>query len=207
MLEVVDLVVGEQERKRVNREGFIKRQWDNTLDQEILEKDRMCLKKVAESLKGPPVAEVTLQCNLLVIEPNMPDSKPHAWAFRFINSKTIASHPARKQERVNLLRLYGYLIQEKILRNPLQMNVYVAELVPRRYSGYEGQDRYPDYFSSTTYWPSEELWKFIGVPFDVVQKALEQVAIEFREQLISGLRNLLPEANIKNIQKNLFDKS
>lgn len=193
ILETIDVIVGEQERERVYRKSEFKRQWKINADKDIAEKDRKCLERVAEGLVGPPVSEVTLQCNLLVVEPNLPDSRPHAWALRFINPKTISSHPSRKQERVNLLRLYAYLIQEKILRDPSQINVYIAELLPRKSSNFEGKDRYPDYFSSLTYCSSDRLWDFIGVPFDLVTYAIKKVAKEFRGQLISGFRDLLPK--------------
>ena len=119
------------------------------------------------------------------------DAQPHAWAVRFINPKTISSHAARKQERVNLLRLYAFLVQEKILRDPKQIEVCVAELLPR-YSGFEDRDRYPDYFSSETYWTTCRFWDFVGVPFEVVTCAIQDVAKEFRDRLRSGLRGLLP---------------
>ncbi len=192
-LETIDVIVGEQEREWVTREVVSKRQWAKIGNNEIMKNDQKCLERVAKSLSGPPVSEITLQCNLLVIEPNLSDSKPHAWAFRFINAKTISSHPSRKQERVNLLRLYAYIVQEKILRNSSQMNVYVAELLHRKDSSYEGYDRYPDYFSCLTYWSSEKLWDFIGVPFELVTEAIQIVSEEFRKQLIAGLRNLLPK--------------
>ncbi len=192
-LETIDVIVGEQERERVTREGVSKRQWAKIGNNTIMKNDQKCLERVAKSLSGPPVSEITLQCNLLVVEPNLSDSKPHAWAFRFVNSKTMTSHPSRKQERVNLLRLYAYLVQEKILRNPSQMNVYVAELLRRKERHHEGFDRYPDYFSCLTYWSSERLWDFIGVPFELVTDAIQIASTEFRKQLIAGLRNLLPK--------------
>ena len=145
-------------------------------------------------MKGADASEVPLQCNLLVVEPDRLDKKPHALALRFVNPKTIASHAQRKQERVNLLRLYAYLVQEKVFREPPTIRVTVAELLSRETSGFEEYDYYPDYFSSETYWSSDKLWDFIGVPFDVVTEAIQGVAKEFRERLIHGLRELLPEA-------------
>ena len=66
------------------------------------------------------------------------------------------------------------------------------ELLPRLGSDFDQYDYYPDYFSPHTYWNSEQLWKFIGVPFDVVSEAIRNVAQDFREQLKDGLRFLLP---------------
>jgi hypothetical protein len=126
-----------------------------------------------------------------VVEPNRHDGRVHAWAIRFVNSKTLASHPARKQERVNLLRVYALLVQEKILRDPESIHVSVAEFVPRS-SGFVLSDRWPDYFSAATYWSSEALWRFIRVPYGVLDLALRDVAREFRARLREGLKDLLP---------------
>ena len=83
-------------------------------------------------------------------------------------------------------------MQEKILRDPTQIKAGVAELYPR-YSDFEDRDRYPDYFSSFTYWSCDHLWQFLEMPFDVVTVALRDVATKFREQLVGGLRGLLPD--------------
>jgi hypothetical protein len=192
-LQTIDVLVGEQERERViERKSFQPRQWHQVANKEAQQRDIRHLQEVEQALKGPPASEVTLQCNLLVIEPDKQDGQVHAHAIRYVNPKTFASHPTRKQERVNLLRLYALLVQEKILRDPQAMHVCVAELVPRRV-GYEYNDPYPDYFSTHTFWSTRTLWDFIGVPFDVVQVAMHDVAQEFRERLKAGLRDLLPK--------------
>lgn len=196
-LREIDVLVGEQERERrqEKRKPFTPRDWDDDNNGQAIIRDRQHLARVATALKGPPAQETTIQCNLLVIEPDRLDGDVHAWAFRFVNPKTIASHAARKQERVNMLRLYAYLVQEKILRDPSSLKVGVAALVPRKSESVH-QDQYPDYFSSETYWSTEQLWKFIGVPFDAATKAIKDVAGEFRERLKDGLRRLLPESSI-----------
>ena len=76
--------------------------------------------------------------------------------------------------------------------NPSSIHVCVAELVPR-YADFEQYDRYPDYFSPETYWTTDRLWKFIGIPFEAVTLAIRDAAKEFRNRLIEGLRGLLPE--------------
>jgi len=196
-LKEVDLLVGEQERERVDkkeRRQFQRRAWDEVKNQETIDRDRRHLNRIAKAVGGREIADVNVQCNLLVIEPERSDGRPHVHAFRFINPKTVSSHAQRKQERVNLLRLYGFLVQEKILRKPEGIQVAVAELLPRVGSDFDRYDYYPDYFSAYTYWSSEKLWSFIGVPFQVVTKAIESVAQEFREQLKDGLRSLLPDS-------------
>lgn len=195
-LKEVDVLVGEQERERVDieqrRKPFQRRTWDEAQNGKSTAKDVEQLKRVAAAVGGQAISDVAIQCNLLVIEPERRDGKPHIFAFRFINPKTISSHAQRKQERVNLLRLYAYLVQEKLFREPGAIQVCVAELLPRLGSDFDQYDYYPDYFSPHTYWNSEQLWKFIGVPFDVVSEAIRNVAQDFREQLKDGLRFLLP---------------
>ncbi len=155
--------------------------------------DMKILQKVADALTGPPPSRINLQCSLLVIEPDRLDDQPHVWGIRYVNPKTLATHANRKQERVNLLRLYAYLVQEKLFRDPRQMRVCVADLLPRTPSDF-GDDRTPDYFSSYTHWPPARLWEFIGVPYDVVTLAISDVAIEFQDKLRKALASLLPGA-------------
>lgn len=192
-LDKVDSIVGVQERERVaSRDAKTPRAWQLQNQELFIERDREHLAEVAASLSGP-TSSLNLNCNLLVIEPHKPDGQPHAWGFRFVNPKTLSSHAERKQERANLLRLYALLVQEKILRGADSIRVAVAELLPR-YSQFDHRDRYPDYFSSWTYWMSEQLWQFIQVPFPVVSLAIADAAPDFRDRLRAGLRELLPGA-------------
>jgi hypothetical protein len=185
-LQAVDLLIGQQERERVEHtEGRRRRAWQMP-QEEIVARDREHLSEIATATEKGSFSEVTLQCNLLVIEPDKKDGEPHAWAIRLVNPKAISSHSIRKQERVNLLRLYAFLVQEKILRSPQDISVCVAEYVPRK-NEYESYDRYPDYFSAETYWSSEVLWKFIRVPFEVVTLALKEAAAHFHAELTKGL--------------------
>ena len=194
VLNVIDVLVGEQERAPwPQREPFRLRELSQEGNLRAKQRDQLHFAQIEDSLQGPPSQLTTLQCNLLVIEPDQDDGRIHAWAIRFVNPKTIAQHPVRKQERVNLLRVYALHIQEKIMRRPQSISVCVAALVPR-YSGWTGHDQYPDYFSSNTYWSSDRLWEFIGVPFEVVQIAIRAAAKGFRDKLKDGLRHLLPGA-------------
>lgn len=192
-LSQIDLQVGEQERKvPPERKPFQVRQWTGAQDKAARETDEELRSQTVETLtKGLARSDVTLQCNLLVIDPAKADDTPNVAGFRFINPKTISNHAARKQERVNLLRLYGYLVQEKAFNDPKRIHVCVAELLPR-YGDYDLSDRYPDYFSTATYWTYDRLWKFIGVPYEVVPAAIQAVAKDFSKQLIGGLQRLLP---------------
>jgi hypothetical protein len=197
-LQAIDLLVGGQEREHINIEQrqkpFLRRTWNAAQDGEETRKDQSQLNQIAGALGGRAISDVAIQCNLLVIEPERKDGKPHVFAFRFINPKTISSHAQRKQERVNLLRLYAFLVQEKPFREPRAVQACVAELLPRLESDFDRYDYYPDYFSQHTYWSSEQLWQFIGVPFDVVSQAIKNVAQDFQKQLCEGLSFLLPGA-------------
>ncbi len=177
VLQMIDVMVGEQEREAPSvRQRFRRRQWSPEDNEWARDRDRKYLAEVANS---PPAAlyDLTpLHCNLLVIEPAGHNGhEVQVWAIRFVNPKTIAQHATRKQERVNLLRLSAWLVQENLVPRRPSIHIHVAELVPRHVS-WEWLDHYPDYFSPLTYWSSERLWDFIGVPFGVVQVAIRDVA-------------------------------
>jgi len=205
-LDQIDLIVGRRERERAARTAQPKTHPSPSprfSTPEARREDFEDLAAAAGSLKGPPADPIAIQCNLLVIEPDRLNGKPHAWAFRFVNPKVMGRHADRKQERANLLRLYAYLVQEKILRDPKGIQVAVAEVVPR-YSEFDPSIGHPDFFSPVTYWKSHDLWGNIGVPFEVVTAAIHDVAEEFRGKLISGLRGLLPKDEAP-LQQGLFD--
>jgi hypothetical protein len=180
-IEAIDRIVGDQElaERPGPREGW---DWEGAVLQ-----DREQLRHVAKSLIGPPPTHVRLSCNLLVVEPDRLDNRDHVWAFRFVNPTTFSSHAVRKQERVNLLRLFAYLAQEKPLRDPEQLHVSVAEVVPRA-----KQPVGTGYFSSLTYWNAERFWKHLGVPFEAIQVGIAAAGTILGEQLREGLQGLLP---------------
>ena len=192
-LQRIDVLVGDDERRPANATKPKKVVLlDDAEVKKARHRDQTQFLEVASSLTGPPGEKVTLQCNLLVIEPDRRDGAPHAWAIRYVNPKTFAQHPSRKQERVNALRLYALLVQEKILRDPKSIHVCVAELVPRKVNTVHS-DPYPDYFSTHSFWSCQQLWEFIGVPFAAVQLAIQDVGQVFRDKLKLGLRGLLPK--------------
>lgn len=198
-LREADIIVGEQEREIVERSGnnkpFQRRVWTQSQNTKARQKDGNLLKRMNAAIAGIDVENQKLQCSLLIVEPDQADRRPHVTAYRFINPKTFSSHEKRKQERVNLLRLYAYLCQEKPFRDPHSVKVYVTELLPRDTGDFDGLDHYPDYFSSETYLSSDEFWKRLGVPFSAVKSAISDVAQEFRDRLITGLRKLLPNGS------------
>ena len=184
-LREIDPVVGREERAAAVRLPGA------DLIEESLAMDRIDLAAVVAAVGSKPVEVVNLNCNLLVIEPDRLDRITHAWGLRLINPKTLASPAQRKQERVNLLRLQAFLVQEKILRDPDQICVAVAEIVPRLAGG--GRLGHYDYFSEKTYWQYRRFWDFVGVPFDVVRSGIAHAAEELSDILRDGWRGLLPD--------------
>ena len=167
------------------------REWSQEIASNFDRLDREELEVVGGAIQGPPWKDLRLHCNVLVVEPEAQDNTIHAYAIRFINPKTFTGAEKRKGVRADLLRLYAFLVQEKPFRDPVRIRPFVAELFPRASDAKE-TGGYPDYFSPLTYWTSERLWNFIGVPFDVVCVAIELVARELRPLLDQGLRDLLP---------------
>jgi hypothetical protein len=191
-LKAVNHCVDEYEENFVlTRRSPRVRVWDQEVARRLDKRDIEELQVVTTALLGPPCTSVRLHCNLLVVEPNEADQSPHAYAFRFVNPKTFNGFAKRKEERSNLLRLHAFLVQEKPFRAPVTIRTCVAELFPRGTDTSE-TGGYPDYFSPLTYWTSERLWGFIGVPFDVVSLGVELVARELRPVLEQGLWELLP---------------
>jgi hypothetical protein len=91
-LDTINALVGKEEQHgRPERQPFRPRVWSQEDNLQARERDRSHMEEVANSFRGPPSALTTLQCNLLVIEPDKPDGAIHAWAIRFVNPKTIAS--------------------------------------------------------------------------------------------------------------------
>jgi hypothetical protein len=132
-LDAVDIIVGEQEREHVDLQQ--RRKFPLRHDGIGVDKDLAYLARVAAAVGGSAVSDVAVQCNLLVVEPPRKDARPHVFALRFVNPKTISSHAQRKQERANLLRLYAYLVQEKIFRDPETIQACIADLLPRQVGG------------------------------------------------------------------------
>ncbi len=204
-LQEAALIVDEQERRVMQRAAtnkpFQARVFTDEGNKEERANDLAYLKRIETAITGMESEIQRLQCSLLVVEPASGGDKPTVTAYRFINPKTISTHAKRKEERVNLLRLHAYLCQEKIFREPHTIKVYVAELLPRQTSLSVAQHQYPDYFSTETYLTSEKFWTRLGVPFTAVKAAIAAVAVEFREKLISGFRDLLPTDAMPNFAK------
>jgi len=148
--------------------------------------DRVLHEQIVSLIAERPGDRVPLQCNLLVIEP----PAGGVWAIRYINDKVLGPAQARR-EKANVLRLFGWLCQEKILRRPDKMTAVAAEMVPR-WNTYPA-DRGPEMFSYETWWSHERLWDFIGVPYAVVEIAIDEIGRDLRQKLVGELATILPK--------------
>jgi hypothetical protein len=156
--------------------------------------DSKAIQRIAKSTgESSETAQTALGCNLLVVDPDKVKNTGSVYALRYINPRMLSNHAQRRQERLNLLRLYGYLVQERIFESPTVIRVKVAELLPR-YSNFTSLDHYPDYFTPKAYLTYDKLWQFVGVPFDVVTVAIGTAAKELKGELTRGLGSLLPNA-------------
>jgi hypothetical protein len=195
VLNAAALIVDEQERTRPPKRstpGPDIHRMDTGF--QAAASDRSMLQQIASQIElESETTETALGCNLLIVDPDKARGAGAICAIRFINPKTLSGHAPRRQERLNLLRLYGYLVQEKIFHDPKVIRVKVAELLPR-YASFTELDHCPEYFTRQTYMTCDQLWRLIGVPFEVVTVAVGRVAKEFRQELIGGLRGLLPQA-------------
>lgn len=159
------------------------------LERELVGVDREEMLAMIHSVKGKGTASHKLYCDLLVVEPDQLDSQVSVRAFRFVNPKTFGKRSDRKEERLNLLRLLGYLVQEEILRAPETIEIQIAEIVPRPSPSSKGILGFP-YFSSSSYWMADRFWgDYVGVPFNVIEWVIRDIG---QRVLAERLRGLLP---------------
>ncbi len=157
------------------------------LGRELIDVDQKQMQKMRQSVRGQETPSHKLYCDLLVVGPDLLDGEVRVRAFRLVNPKTFEERAKRKEERLNLLRLMGYLVQEEILRSPETIEVKIAEIVPRRSSS-RGILGFP-YFTHRSYWTAEDFWShYIKVPFDVIEWAIQDIGQHF---LADRLRELL----------------
>jgi hypothetical protein len=158
------------------------------LEPELIELDHEQMRRMRHSVQGTRIVSHKLDCDLLVVGQDDRRNEVSVRAFRFVNPKTFTKREKRKEERINLLRLMGYLVQEKIAKNPDAIEVQIAEIVPRP-SRLNGPTGFP-YFTKCSYWPADRLWsEYIRVPFRVIEWAIEDVG---QSILSDRLRSLLP---------------
>lgn len=184
LLDYVEREVGRQDR-RAPLSPVATDRGRASLWAEMARDDTAILRNIAGKLSEPPWLPVAVQCNLLVVEPE----PGGVWAFRFINDKSLSVAQARR-EMANVLRLFGWLSQEKILRRPDRMTAVVAELLPR-WHDYPAE-RGSEMFSDVTWRSHRQFWKFVDVPFEAVEIAMERVGQELRGKLMASLSTIVP---------------
>lgn len=192
VLNKVDELVAEQERvAQLPKQPHhrIRAQSEAAAMTSNLDRDAIYALRKVKTDKA--VSSIPIRCNLIIYDPNKVGGTPMVNAIRFINPRVLDKHTERKEERINLLRLYAYLIQEFNDIDPRAIRVRVAELLPR-YSHFDNLDHYPQYFSDRTYWTAIETWGFIGVPLPVIKHAIKTAATQLRTHLTQQLRAVLP---------------
>ena len=88
------------------------------------------------------------------------------------------------------MRLYAFLAQEKLLRDPAQIIAVVAEPIPR--VGAKG-DSYPDYFTPNSLWKWKQFWEFMGLPYEVVPLGIRDAVSRIRNQFANAMSGALSE--------------
>lgn len=133
-------------------------------------------------------------CNLMVLE--KPPGKIKA--FRFA-SPGLSSIRQLKDEKRNLLLLYGWLRQEKPFRMDTDaVEVYWTHLFPRKIAFAQ------QYFFHTAETKTDsQFWEFVGVPFEVVAESL-RIAGSLLGERIGGL---IRTVSFPSIRKQLGDET
>jgi len=186
-LETAKDLVGKYDRKYDR--GAVKPTEDKRarLERELIDVDKEEKQTVIRSVRGQETASHKLYCDLLVVEPDQLDGQSRVCAFRFVNPKTFEKRAERKEERLNLLRLMAYLVQEKILRTPESIEVQIAEIVPRPSPSSKGILGFP-YFTSSSYWTADRFWaQYIDVPFEVIEWAIRDIGQRVLADRLRGL--------------------
>lgn len=185
-LNEIDAIVAEEERHYDYLRGtneFSQQGW-NFERPDDSEAKRRC----AGASAGPLVF-VAMKCNLLILEPEFRDQRPHAWAIRFINPTLMNRRSTVRDERVNLLRLYTWLVQQKPFRTPMQISVVAADLLPRQQAAEHRSSRV--HFTSDTRWNAEQLWDGLGIPFAAITAGVRRASLALSSRISAGLSKVL----------------
>jgi hypothetical protein len=163
---------------------------------ERLEFQLAWLKHAALSSAAEAASWQGIICNLLVLE--KPPGKVRA--FRFA-SPSVSSRRALRDEKRNLLLLYGWLRQEKPFRvYEDSVEVFWTHLMDRPAS--RGQELF---FRDQTL-SYDQFWKFLNVPYGVLLESLaiagqslkRHLAAAVREATPRSIRKLEPDINALN---------
>ena len=158
------------------------------LEPDLIELDHQQMGRMKHSVRGTTIVPHKLDCDLLVVGQDNKQHDVSVRAFRFVNPKTFTKREKRKEERINQLRLMGYLVQEMIGTAPDAIEVQIAEIVPRQ-PRLNGPLGFP-YFTKCSYWLGNRFWtEYIQVPFGVIEWTIEDVG---QRILSDQLRKLLP---------------
>ena len=135
-----------------------------------------------------PVSWQRIICNLLVLE--KPPGKVRA--FRFA-SPGLKSLRAIRDEKRNLLLLYGWLRQEKPFRMYQgSVRVYWAHLMDRQIS------KSQEFFFGGQVLECRDFWEYLQVPYDLLLKSLEIAGQDLQKHIRDAVCNATPES-IRNL--------
>lgn len=184
-LNEADAIVSEEERfyDRLSKSE------ESSLPKWFARSDDSEAKVRCAAATGGPMTYVEMKCNLLILEPEFRDRKPHAWAVRFINPTLMNRRSTVRDERVNLLRLYAWLVDQKPFRTPMQISVVAADLLPRVQAVEHGASRV--HFAQDTRWNAEQLWDGLGIPFAAVTAGVRRASIALNSRLTATLRTVM----------------
>ena len=142
------------------------------------------LREVALSPERGVVRRQKIACNLLVLE--KPPGKVRA--FRF-SSPRLSSLRALRDEKRNLLLLYGWLRQEKPFR-VYQNSVQVSwtELMHRPIPPSQ------EFFFGNQVLGSARFWEYLGVPYDILLDSLKIAGQALAEQVREAVHEATAEA-------------
>lgn len=153
-------------------------------------------KRMSNAALAPGNARFKLErliCNLIVLE--KPPGKVSA--FRFA-TPGLGSMRQLRDEKRNLLLLYGWLRQEKPFRlADRSVEVFWAHLLPRKIA--PGQ---VVFFDESATMPHKQFWEYVGVPFEIVRDCLEQCGSTLRMHI----RETIRQGAFDRVAKQLSDE-
>jgi len=143
-----------------------------------------CLRRTALSQRQEPVLRQKIVCNLLVLE--KPPGKVRAFRFASPGLKSLRS---LREEKRNLLLLYGWLRQEKPFRvYEDSVDVLWAHLMDRNVSFSH------DYFFGNRVMRCPDFWDYVQVPYEVLLDSLAIAGQALRGQIRAAVRKATPRS-------------
>jgi hypothetical protein len=146
------------------------------------------LREIAHSPEREATHWQRITCNLLVLE--KPPGKVRA--FRFASPR-LSSLRALREEKKNLLLLYGWLRQEKPFRAyQSSIQTFWTQLIDRPISPSQ------EFFFGSQVLGCAEFWDYLNVPYDILLDSLAIAGQALKDQIRDAVREAAPES-IRNL--------